>query len=451
MPPSPKFKESGNRPTALTWGLAIVTILGLGLAGLAGLLYLRGVLRVESDYGIGNVPPVDDPNFDLILKGLTNSTATTGQLMGFWDEVDDIYAARLAAIAEAEQLIQYETYFMTPGRRADAFAEAIVDRALTGVRVQLLFDHHGTEAMPEEYWEQLRNAGIEVQFFREPNWRAPMEYNSRTHRKLLLIDGQRVYIGGAGISDYWDGIEFDHDTAPWLDFELAYEGEVVNLLQGKFLRNWAYAGGQINLDRDAQPVQGRAEAPPAETPQTETPLYITDDTSSLNESAIRMLMQISMLTAQQRLWIGSPYFVPDGNTTRALIKAHENGADVQVLTMSAATDKRMVHLASRELYGPLLQAGIPICEYQPSMMHAKFLLVDDAWVSTGSANFDPRSYFHNDELNVSGVYPALAQEVEQFFISALPDSQCLTYDDWQNRPRTEVLRGRAALLLKNLF
>ncbi len=461
MPSLPKFKKSGLRSTAVTWGLGLVAILGLGLAGLAGLLYLRGVLRVESDYGIGNVPPVDDPNFALILKGLTNSTATTGQLIGFWDEVDDIYAARWAAIAEAERLIQYETYFMTPGRRAEAFAEAIIDRALTGVRVQLLFDHHGTEAMPEEYWEQLRNAGIEIQFFREPNWRAPMEYNSRTHRKLLLIDGQRVYIGGAGISDYWDGTEFDHDTAPWLDFEIAYEGEVVNILQGKFLRNWAYAGGQINLDRDVQPMPVSAEALPEETspeaaspeaaPQTETPLYITDDTSSLNESAIRMLMQISMLTAQQRLWIGSPYFVPDGNTTRALLQAHEDGVDVQVLTMGDATDKRMVHLASRELYGPLLQAGIPICEYQPSMMHAKFMLVDDAWVSTGSANFDPRSYFHNDELNVSGVYPALAQEVEQFFISALPDSQCLTYAEWQNRPRTEVFRGRAALLLKNLF
>ena len=441
MPLFPKFKKSGLRSTAIALGLGLVTTVGLAVAGLAGLLYLRGVLRVESDYGIGNVPPVDDPNFAIILKGLTNSTATTGQLMGFWDEVDEIYAARWAAIADAEQLIQYETYFMTPGRRADAFAEAIIDRALTGVSVQLLLDHHGTEAMPEEYWEQLRNAGIEIQFFREPNWRVPMEYNSRTHRKLLLIDGQRVYIGGAGISDYWDGTEFDHDTAPWLDFEIAYEGEVVNLLQGKFLRNWAYAGGQINLARDIQPVPVSAE----------TPLYITDDTSSLNESAIRMLMQISMLTAQQRLWIGSPYFVPDGNTTRALLQAHKDGVDVQVLTMGAATDKRMVHLASRELYGPLLQAGIPICEYQPSMMHAKFLLVDDAWVSTGSANFDPRSYFHNDELNVSGVYPALAQEVEQFFTSALPDSQCLTYADWQNRPRTEVVRGRAALLLKNLF
>ncbi len=436
----PKDKAAKRRAAAVPWLWGLLGLVGLGL-GIGGFLYLRGIFRVESDYAIANVPAFDDPKFDLSLVGLTNSTATTGRLTGFWDNVDDVYAAREAAIAGAEQLIQYETYFMTPGRRADAFAEAVSERALAGVRVQLLLDDYGTEAMPAEYWERLRNLGIEIQFFREPDWRRPLEYNSRSHRKLLIIDGEQVLMGGAGVSDYWDGTEFDHDTAPWLDFELAYEGEVVNLLQGKFLQNWAYSGGQLNLGTQIQPVQS----------QGETPLYITDDTSTLNESLIRMLMQLSMLSAQERLWIGSPYFVPDGNTTRALLTAQKNGVDVRVLTMGDATDKGMVHRVSRELYGSLLEAGITICEYQPSMMHAKFVLVDEAWVSTGSANFDPRSYFHNDELNISGDYPELAGEIEQFFTDALADSNCLTYADWQDRPWLETLKGRVALLFKNLM
>ncbi|MGB5972219.1 MAG: phospholipase D-like domain-containing protein, partial [Nodosilinea sp.] len=237
------------------------------------------------------------------------------------------------------------------------------------------------------------------------------------------------------------GVEFAHDSAPWADFEVAYEGEVVSLLQGKFLQNWVYAGGELNLAQGIHPVQREGSIP----------LFITDDTSSLGESSIRLLLQLAMLSARRRLWIGSPYFVPDRNTVRALIHAHKKGVDVRVLTMGSATDKRIVHLASRGLYGPLLRAGITICEHQPSMLHAKFVLVDDDWVSTGSANFDPRSYFHNDELNISGTYPELAQKIEQFFNNAVAESLCLTYAEWQNRPRLEKVQGQVALMFKNLM
>jgi cardiolipin synthase A/B len=441
MPILPKALHLARSLSRGPWLWAVVAGLGLGGLGLGAALYLRGVLRMVPDYGIANVPPLEDRRFDLSLQGLANSVATTGQLVGFWDTVDAVFAARQEAIAAAEDLIQFETYFMTPGSRAEVFAQGLIDRALAGVRVQMLVDHQGTGDMPDEYWQRLRDAGIEVQFFRPPNWRTPLEYNSRSHRKLLIIDGRQVLIGGAGISNYWDGTEFDHDTAPWLEFEVAYEGEIVNLLQGKFLQNWVYAEGHLDLADMLQPVDVEGSVP----------LFITDDTSSLNESSIRMLMQLAMLTAQRRLWLGSPYFVPDANTTRALIAAQERGVDVRVLTMGDATDKRFVQRASRHLYGPLLEAGVTICEYQPSMMHAKFVLVDEDWVSTGSANFDPRSYFHNDELNISGAYPDLARQVDQFVTTALADSTCPTYADWQNRPVLEAIQGRATLLFKNLL
>ncbi|NMF82016.1 cardiolipin synthase B [Nodosilinea sp. P-1105] len=441
MPSPLDSQDADQKPPSVHWWWWLAGGVGVLLIALFGYVYAKGIFRTAPDYSIANVPGLEDPQFHLSLVGLTNAVATTGYMTGFWDNVDDIYAARKAAMAQAERLIQYETYFMTPGRRADDFADVVVERALAGVTVQLLFDHQGTEAMPAEYWQRLRNMGVQVEFFRQPDWRAPLEYNSRSHRKLLIIDGQQVLIGGAGISDYWDGVEFDHDTAPWLDFEVAYEGEIVRLLQGKFLQNWAYAGGDINLDREVSTGPDEAVVP----------LYITDDTSTLNESSIRMLVQLSALAAQQRLWVGSPYFVPDRNTAQALIDAQGSGVDVRVLTMGDATDKRFVHLASRELYGDLLQAGIEVCEYQPSMMHAKFILVDADWVSTGSANFDPRSYFHNDELNISGPYPQLSDAVEQFFLNAMDNSRCLSYPEWQNRPWTEKLTGQVALIFKNLL
>ncbi len=430
--------DDSEPPPAIEW------IIGGGLLLLAlamGYGYLQGALRTAPDYAIANVPSLHDPRFALSLEGLANSADTTGRLVGFWSTIDEIYAARAAAMAQAQQLIQYETYFMTPGHRADAFADAITDRALAGVKIQLLLDHQGTRAMPKVYWWRLRNLGVEIQFFRQPNWRAPLEYNSRSHRKLLILDGRQVFMGGAGVSDHWDGTEFAHDTAPWCDFELAYEGEVVSLLQGKFLQNWACAGGAIDLREGLHPVKTEGT----------TPLFITDNTATLNASSIRLLMQLHMLAAKQRLWIGSPYFVPDPSTTHSLVQARQRGVDVRVLTMGAATDKTLVHFASRELYGPLLRSGVQICEYQPSMMHAKFVLVDDDWVSTGSANFDPRSYFHNDELNISGSYPQLAHNVEQFFLNALEKSHCLSHAAWQRRPRTERLKGQMALLFRNLL
>ncbi|PSR16780.1 cardiolipin synthase B [filamentous cyanobacterium CCP3] len=428
-----------SEPPPVVWWIVGIGLLLLALA--LSYAYLTGLFRSASKCLITNVPGLYDSRFALSLEGLANSADTTGRLVGFWPVVDDIYTARREAIASAQHLVQYETYFMTPGRRADAFAEVVTDRALSGVKIQLLLDHQGTSSMPQVYWRRLRNLGVEIQFFRQFDWRAPLDYNSRSHRKLLIIDGQRVFIGGAGVSDHWDGTAFKHDTAPWCDFELAYEGEVVSLLQGKFLQNWACAGGTIDLREGLHRVQAEGTIP----------LFITDNTSTLNESSIRLLMQLHMLTAKRRLWIGSPYFVPDHNTTHCLIQACQKGVDVRVLTMGAATDKKMVHLASRELYGPLLRAGIKICEHQPSMMHAKFVLVDDDWVSTGSANFDPRSYFHNDELNISGRYPELFQKVEQFFLNALEKSWCLSYAEWQNRPRLQKLKGQGALLFKNLL
>lgn len=404
-------------------------------------LYLRGAFRPEVDYQIVESPSVEDPRFPLTVVSLTNAQTSYGRLTGFWTGTDAIYAARNQAIRNAQRSIRFETYFMTPGRRADEFANALIERAQAGVAVQMLVDDYGTDDIPDSYWQRLRDAGVQVRFFRQFDWRAPLKYNSRTHRKLLIIDGQQILIGGAGVSDDWDGDPEIGDTAPWLEFEVRYVGQIASLLEGNFIQNWAYTGGEVDLGQNAIP------ALPAEGEA----LYVTNDTSTLSESTIRMLFQISFLGAKQRIWIGSPYFIPEGNTRDALIQAKQNGVDVRVLTMGRRNDKPIVHFASRENYEELLAAGIQICEYQPSMMHAKLAVVDDSWVSTGSANFDPRSYFHNDELNVSTQKPELVENVANFFEDSLADSRCLTYAEWQQRPFHEKIIGRVGLIFKPLL
>ncbi|MBF2063592.1 MAG: phosphatidylserine/phosphatidylglycerophosphate/cardiolipin synthase family protein [Calothrix sp. C42_A2020_038] len=431
-------KPQTSKGKLLFWfGGGIVSLLILAF----GFLYLRGVFRQEPEYTIANVPSLEDNRFPLLVVSLSNALTTSGRFTNFWTGADAIYAARLDAIRNARNTIRFETYYMKPGRRADEFAAALIERANAGVKVQLLIDDFGTGSIPDEYWQRLRQAGAEVRFFRGFDWRAPLEYNSRTHRKLLLIDGQKALIGGAGVSDEWDGDPEIGDNAPWLEFEVGYEGEIVTVLKGNFLQNWAYVGGTVDL----------AEVVFSSETEPEDKFYITNDTSTLSESTMRMLFQISFLAARKRVWIGSPYFVPDTNTRNVLIQAKKQGVDVRVLTMGRKNDKPIVRFASRELYGELLQAGVQICEYQPSMMHAKAALVDDNWVSAGSANFDPRSYHHNDELNVSTSNPQLVQKISSFFADAWGSSHCLSYAEWENRPVLERIQGQLGLIVKPLL
>ncbi|RUT05674.1 cardiolipin synthase B [Dulcicalothrix desertica PCC 7102] len=435
-------KRSGNRrilnkKPLLCFGGGILSLFVIGF----GFLYLRGFFRQEPEYKITNIPNLQDNRFPLLVVSLSNALATSGRFTNFWIGADAIYKARLDAIRNARNSIRFETYYMTPGRRANKFAAALIERAKAGIKVQLLIDDFGTDSISDDYWQRLRQAGAEVRFFRSFDVRAPLEYNSRTHRKLLLIDGQQALIGGAGVSDEWDGNPEIGDTAPWLDFEVSYEGEIASVLKGNFLQNWAYTGGTVDL----------AEGTFRSQPEAENKFYITNDTSTLSESTMRMLFQISFLAARKRIWIGSPYFVPDANTRNVLIQAKNKGIDVRVLTMGRKNDKPIVHFASRELYGELLKAGIQICEYQPSMMHAKVTLIDNSWVSAGSANFDPRSYHHNDELNVSTSNPQLVNKIENFFVKSLASSRCFSYSEWENRAFIEKMQGQLGLIVKPLL
>lgn len=432
-----KRSQKTSKKPILFIGSSIIAFMVLVL----GFLYLRGFFRQEVEHDIINVPPVEDPRFPLLVVGLTDAIATNGQLTGFWVGPDDIYAARNQAIGNAQRTIRFETYYMTPGRRADEFAAALIERAQAGVKVQLLVDDYGTNSILDEYWQRLRQAGAEVKFFREFDWRSPLDYNSRTHRKLLLLDSQQAMLGGAGVSDKWDGDPDIGERAPWLELEVSYTGEITSILEGLFMQNWAYVGGTVDLAQNIIQPQ----------PKSGTNLYITDSTSKLNESIKRMLFQVSFLAARERIWISSPYFIPDVNTRNVLIRAKKKGVDVRVLTMGRKNDKPLVHYASRELYDELLQAGVEICEYQPSMSHAKVALIDNQWVSTGSANFDPRSYLHNDELNVSTNKPELISKVDSFFQDALTNSHCITRSEWENRPLTEKISGRFGLLFKPLL
>lgn len=444
-------------------------------------LYIRGAFRWRPLLHIERAIAPTDPHFALTLKSLAGSMETTGRVVDFWGKAPEIQQARIAAIESAQFSIQFETFIMTPGKRAQDFAAALARKASEGVNVQVMVDSWGTRKLSEKYWQRLRLAGVRVVFFNPFDWRAPANYSGRTHRKMLIIDGKRVLIGGAGISDLWDGTEKDDDTQPWMDVEAALEGEVVFAFASIFQAHWQghrlgdrsitgidmgeiypaladqhqlgkvanptnkaptvdkqiFADRQTDDDlpttfktvnKTADSSKEEASSPPAAT------MIVTPGTKpNYRDSPIETTKQLLIACARKRIWLASPYFLPNKDTRHLLATAKKAGVDVRILTTGEKSDKKPVYYASYQVYGSLLRKGIQIFEYQPSMIHAKLLIIDDAWVNTGSANLDYRSFLHNDELDIVTDSEQLISDIEQVFERGFANSEQIGLKQWERR------------------
>ncbi|MEO1295724.1 MAG: phospholipase D-like domain-containing protein, partial [Cyanobacteria bacterium J06636_16] len=418
------------------WG-SLLLLVNLALIVLVH-LYLVGSFRKLEDYDLTGLP-ASAPSFPETIASMSDSLVTEGAIARFWSDIDTIQLMRLKLMSQARQLIQFETFIMTPGERTEAFAVLLKQKAAEGVTVQVLVDSYGAHTLPKTYWQELENAGVQVCFFNPFTIRDPVGYLRRNHRKLLIVDQQVAMIGGAGMADRWDGKDDHPGRIPWYDFEIELRGAAVGLLTGFFWQHWLSSGGHVDL-REHHPEDADVTNP--------GPILITPgEDPSTGDSPIRSLLHLCITAAQTRLWIASPYLLPDRATRKALAAMRQRGVDVRILTMGPKSDKFYVYCTSRERYEPLLQQGIKIHEYQPSMMHGKILLVDDQWVSLGSANLDPRSFFHNDELNVCVSDRGLTQQVEDFFLQGFSNSELVQFQSWQRRPIKERLIGHLANLV----
>jgi cardiolipin synthase len=411
-------------------------ILGLLLIVLL-LLYCFGFFRRKVEYRAQNFPAPSMPNFTFTVATLSNAVSSQGSLTGFWVEASEIFAVRLDAIRNAKNYIQFETFFMTPGPRAEEFALSIATKARSGVRIQLIVDSYGVKSLPQSYWKRLRGAGVEVVFFNPFSFRNAIEYLNRNHRKLLIVDDRVAYIGGAGVSDFWDGKSGSGEKGPWLDFEIRFEGPLVMAFKGVFQQHWLQLGETVDFE----------ETPllPS-TSEGKTTLISVGENPNYRNSPIRTLFKNAILAARSRFWIASPYFLPNNDAARLLVDAKQRGVDVRILTMGHISDKKFIYYTSRELYRSLLEGGVEIYEYQPSMMHAKALMVDGEWVSLGSSNLDPRSFFRNDELNISMTDGLLSKQMEQFFEYAFSKSLLVTKHQWRRRSLRQRTIGKLGLI-----
>ena len=377
---------------------------------------------LEHRYGVA------DPQFRRELGILLGPPIVDGNRVENFENGVEIFPAMLAAIRGARSTITFESYIYWSGRVGQRFAEALSERARAGVRVHLLVDWVGSQKMDQQMLDQMASAGVEVHRFHPLHWYHLTRMNNRTHRKLLIVDGQVGFTGGVGISDEWDGDA--SDPQHWRDSHYRLEGPAVAQMQAAFMDNWIKTTGKV--------LQGEAYFPALTPVGTALGQVFTSSPSGGGDS-MQLMYLLSITAAERTIDLSAAYFVPDALTRKALLAALGRGVRLRIIVPGEYIDSLVTRRASRADWGELLRAGAEIHEFQPAMFHCKALIVDSQLVSVGSTNFDNRSFRLNDEANLNVYDGEFAAKVERVFEEDLRRSRRVTLESWAKRPWHEKL------------
>lgn len=402
----------------------VLTALATGALVLLALNFTAGEKKVQQQ--LPRLYSTASPDFEralgsLLGPGIVGGNAVTELLNG-----DQIFPPMLAAIQGAKKSITFETYIYWSGDIGKQFADALSERARAGVRVHVLLDWVGSAKMDESYLTEMKEAGVQIEKFHKPHWYNLARLNNRTHRKLLVVDGQVGFTGGVGIAPQWMGNAQDPDH--WRDSHYLVRGPVVAQMQATFLDNWLKVTGKV--------LHGALYFPPIAPAGAQKAQMFSSSPSSGSES-MQLMYHLAITAAERSIDLSVAYFVPDELTQKHLMDALARGVRVRFITPGEHTDTDTVKAASRATWGPLLQAGALIYEYQPTMYHCKVMIVDQLLVSVGSTNFDNRSFRLNDEANLNVYDAAFAKRQTEVFEDDLKRSRRVTYEEWLNRPLRE--------------
>ena len=390
-------------------------------------------LKLRSDTAAG------EPRHARYLAGLLGVPLTHGNRVTVHTNGDQLYPAMLAAINGARRRVSFETYIYESGQMADSFTRAFEDAARRGVRVNLVIDAVGGSGIDEDHVKQLEAAGCRVVRFNAPRWYSLEEVNYRTHRKIAVIDGEIAFTGGAGIADHWMGDA--QDEAHWRDTMIEIAGPAARPIEAGFYENLTEGAGEAVPELDDSPISAGLES--------ET--FVVRSSPSGGANDMKRLYLLALAAARRTADITTPYFIPDESSLWSMRDAVRRGVKIRLLVEGDITDAMPVKHASRSYYDQLLELGIDIYEYQPTMLHAKTLVVDGAWSMFGSANFDNRSLELNDELNVAVADRELAARLLADFEKDLHVSRRLTLETWRQRPVSLKVREQFWSLFGEIF
>ena len=387
--------------------------------------------RIEHLYG------VEDPEFLHVMGVLLGPPVVAGNRYQVLVNGDRIFPSMLAAIRGAKRTIDFETYIYWSGEIGKAFADALAERARAGVRVHVLLDWVGSSKMEDALIDELTSAGVEIQKYHPPHWSHLGRLNNRTHRKLLVVDGAVGFTGGVGIADKWTGDAQDPDH--WRDTHFRVEGPVVAQMQAVFMDNWIKTSGAV--------LHGDDYFPRLATVDGGGPAQVFSSSPTGGSASMELMYQMAITAANRTIRLSSSYFVPNDLAVETMVQAIRRGVKLQIIVPGTHIDTETVRSASKARWGELLAAGAEIYEYQPTMFHCKVMIVDDFMVSSGSTNFDDRSFRLNDEANLNIYDHAFAAEQARIFDADLAKSRRITLAEWQARPWKDKALERLASLL----
>jgi cardiolipin synthase len=410
------FGNNGFRVTTRP-DRALAALLAATTLSAAGCSYIfsekRTSYQYEPAHGVASV------EFRRSLEALGSSMVGSNAAT-LCENGDGCFTAMLEAIAAAQKSINLEIYIFGHDVTGARFAQALAERARAGIEVRVLVDSFGSSLGPLR--DLMANAGAKVFEYKPLRIYSIFRVGNRTHRRVLTVDGRVGFTGGIGLDDRWKGNA--GNPKEWRDTMVRVQGPVVAELQRIFLEDWVHTTGEV-LHGEAQfPM-----IPPAGAMQAQAVSSSRTDQSS----RAKLLYYMAIQAARERIWIENAYFVPDRQIREGLVHAAARGVDVKVIVPGKHIDSWFVQGASRFHYGELLDGGVQIYEFQPTMMHNKVMVVDSIWASIGSINFVNRSMSKNAEVSLIVYDRGFAAEVERMMERDLALCDVLSKRAWKRR------------------
>jgi len=384
---------------------------------------------------------VGSDEFLRATEALTMAPITHGNAIELFINGDEIFPAMIETMRAAQHSLNFLSYLYWSGEIAGEIGAALCERAQAGVEVNVLLDAVGSAKMDRGLVKEMAAAGVTFAYFRPPKPYAMRRLNNRTHRKLLIVDGEVGMTGGVGIADQWTGDAQDADH--WRDTHVRVRGPVVRGLQGAFAENWLEATGDV--------LVGASHLPELAPVSDDGTMQVVRSTAEVGDTNVEALYFLAIECARTSLHLTSAYFAPRPAFSKALTDAAQRGVDVQVLVPGRNTDKEYVRQAGRAVYEELLEKGVRVYEYGPTMIHAKTLTIDGVWTSVGSVNFDNRSFQLQDEVTLCVCSREFAGLLDAQFERDLARSARIDLERWNGRvPGARVKESLTKLVRREL-
>ncbi len=378
------------------------------------------------------------------LARLTEYLPTTGNVLRIFHSGDRLFAHMLRDIENARTRISMEMYMIQHDRTGRRFARALCERARAGVAVRIIYDAIGCIGTSRRFFQQFRDAGIELlEFHPVAPWRKRFAIFRRNHRKNLVIDGRIGYTGGVNIGHQWAGHR--RGGAAWRDTHVRVEGPAAGDLEILFQETWFTETGRLLRLESTIPREPAAIGPG----ERHSEVYVVSGRGG-PARRIRRLYLIAIGSARRRISITSSYFIPDRGLRRAIYRARARGVEVRLL-LPQASDVPVADLAGRVFFGPLLRRGVKIHLWVPSVLHAKVVVIDGLWCTVGSSNLDHLSFTLNLEANLAIIDEEAGRALEERFEKDLRWAKPVTLAAWERRSWYERLKEQTAHLFRGFL